>query len=89
MWPLTNFEVVVLRNQHNGNKAEGGNVCVKKFLGLPSDRIFKAIQWVAPFPELRLIAKVNPAKRCTVNMLKQYIDRAKEVVGERTPDEEK
>ena len=40
-------EICVLRNGRNGNSAEIGNVCVKKFLGLPSDLIFKAIHRVA------------------------------------------
>lgn len=40
-------EICVLRNSCNGNTAEVGNVCVKKFLGLPSDRIFNAIARVA------------------------------------------
>lgn len=38
------YEVCVLRNQLTGNSAEVGNVCVKKFLGLPSDKIFKALR---------------------------------------------
>lgn len=40
-------EICVLRNKLNGNTAEVGNVCVKKFLGLPSDKIFNAIHRVA------------------------------------------
>jgi hypothetical protein len=40
-------EICVLRNGRNGNSAEVGNVCVKKFLGLPSDRIFRAIHRIA------------------------------------------
>ena len=39
-------EICILRNVHNGNRAMVGNVCVKKFLGLPSDRIFQAIRRV-------------------------------------------
>ena len=31
----------------NGNEAIVGNVCVKKFLNLPSDKIFKAIKRVS------------------------------------------
>ena len=36
-------ELCYLRNTKNGNRALVGNVCVKKFLGLPSDKIFDAI----------------------------------------------
>jgi hypothetical protein len=34
----------VIKNKKNKREAIVGNVCVKKFLGLPSDLIFKAIQ---------------------------------------------
>lgn len=47
-------EVCVLRNAHNGNTAEVGNVCVKKFLGLPSDKIFRALHRIAADPEKAL-----------------------------------
>jgi hypothetical protein len=40
-------EICVLRNRRNGHRAEVGNVCVKKFLGLPSDEIFRALSRVA------------------------------------------
>lgn len=36
-------ELCYLRNTINGNRALVGNICVKKFLGLPSDKIFDAI----------------------------------------------
>jgi hypothetical protein len=32
---------------------------------------------------------VNEAKRNSVDILKQYTERANEIIGERTPDEEK
>lgn len=35
-------EVCILINRQNENSAIVGNVCVKKFLGLPSDQIFQA-----------------------------------------------
>ena len=41
------LELCVLRNRINGNEAIVGNVCVKKFLGLPSDLIFQAIARVS------------------------------------------
>ncbi len=41
------LENCVLRNQRNGNQAIVGNVCVKKFLGLPSDKIFQGINRIA------------------------------------------
>jgi len=40
-------EICVLRNNRNSRSAEVGNVCVKKFLGLPSDKIFQALRRVA------------------------------------------
>jgi len=40
------IEICVLRNRENGNSADVGNVCVKKFLGLPSDSIFQAVKRV-------------------------------------------
>lgn len=40
-------EICVLRNRHNHQRTEVGNVCVKKFLGLPSDKIFRGINRVA------------------------------------------
>jgi hypothetical protein len=40
-------EICVLRNRQNGNEAIVGNVCVKKFLGLPSDKIFAGIGRIA------------------------------------------
>ena len=36
-------ELCYLRNTKNGNSALVGNVCVKMFLGLPSEKIFDAI----------------------------------------------
>ncbi|TQV77345.1 hypothetical protein FLL45_05215 [Aliikangiella marina] len=40
------IEICVLSNKFNGNTAIVGNCCVKKFLGLPSDKIFQAIKRV-------------------------------------------
>lgn len=40
-------ELCYLRNRINRNLVLVGNVCVKRFLGLPSDRLFAAIQRVA------------------------------------------
>ena len=37
------FENCVLENSINGNRVVVGNTCVKKFLGLPSVKIFQAI----------------------------------------------
>lgn len=36
----------VLKNKINGELATVGNCCVKKFLGLPSDKIFQAVKRV-------------------------------------------
>jgi hypothetical protein len=39
-------ERCILRNQSNLNTALVGNCCVKKFIGLPSDKIFQAFKRV-------------------------------------------
>ena len=44
-FPIT--EHCVLLNRKNGNIAIVGSVCVKKFLGLPADKIFQAISRIA------------------------------------------
>jgi hypothetical protein len=38
------IEICMLRNIKNGNVAEVGNVCVKKFMGIRSDKIFSGIR---------------------------------------------
>ncbi len=40
-------EICIIINMKNGNEAIVGNVCVNKFLNLPSDKIFKAIKRVS------------------------------------------
>ena len=40
-------ELCYIRNTKNNNRALVGNVCVKKFLGLPSDKIFQAVNRIA------------------------------------------
>lgn len=40
------IEICEIRNSKNGATAEVGNCCVKKFLGLPSDKIFTAVKRV-------------------------------------------
>jgi hypothetical protein len=40
------MELCILRNRCNGNRVTVGNVCVKKFLGLESDPIFKCVRRV-------------------------------------------
>jgi hypothetical protein len=37
-------EICILRNNKNGEQAIVGNCCVKKFTGLPSDKIFQALK---------------------------------------------
>lgn len=39
-------EICVLRNRLNGNMTEVGNVCVNKFIGLPSALIFDSLKRV-------------------------------------------
>ena len=40
-------EICVLHNKRNNLTTEVGNICVKKFLGLPSDLIFQALRRIA------------------------------------------
>lgn len=40
------IELCVLNNERNGRFATVGNCCVKKFIGLPSDKIFQAVKRV-------------------------------------------
>jgi len=40
------IEICTIKNSMNGNRADVGNCCVKKFLGLPSDLIFQGIKRV-------------------------------------------
>ena len=40
------IELCVISNTLNGNLATVGNCCVKKFIGLPSDKIFQAVKRV-------------------------------------------
>lgn len=40
-------EICVLRNKRNNITTEVGNICVKKFLGLPSELIFQALRRIA------------------------------------------
>jgi hypothetical protein len=40
------FELCELRNRINGNAATVGNVCVNRFIGLPSDLIFQGVRRV-------------------------------------------
>jgi hypothetical protein len=40
-YPIT--ELCTIRNKKTGNSAIVGNCCVKKFIGLPSDKIFQAV----------------------------------------------
>jgi len=51
------IENCVLGNRLNGQQAIVGNVCVKKFLGLPSDKIFQAINRIAQDNERSLNAE--------------------------------
>ncbi len=43
-------EVCVVVNRKNGNMAVVGNVCVKRFLGVPSDPVFRAIRRIQADP---------------------------------------
>lgn len=37
-------EICILRNSVTGNQVVVGNCCVKKFIGLPSDKLFQAVK---------------------------------------------
>lgn len=50
-------EVCILRNKINGNFVTVGNCCVKKFIGLPSDKIFQAVKRVRKNDEKSLNAE--------------------------------
>jgi hypothetical protein len=49
-------EICVIRNRVNGARTEVGNVCVTKFLGLPSSKIFAALGRVARGCRLVMLA---------------------------------
>ena len=51
------IEICVLSNKRNGNTTHVGNCCVKKFIGLPSDKIFQAIKRVRKDNEKSLNAE--------------------------------
>jgi len=48
------IEQCVIGNVENGTEAIVGNVCVKKFLGLPSEQLFSAIRRIAADKEAAL-----------------------------------
>lgn len=51
------IELCVLQNKHNHDFATVGNCCVKKFLGLESDKIFQAVKRVRKDSERALNAE--------------------------------
>lgn len=51
------IEICVLNNTENGNITNVGNCCVKKFIGLPSDKIFQAVKRVRKDNEKSLNAE--------------------------------
>ncbi len=38
------IEICIIKNQRNESIAQVGNCCVKKFLGLPSDKLFQSMK---------------------------------------------
>ncbi len=38
------IEICVLENKYNRQQVHVGNICVKKFIGLPSDKIFQSVK---------------------------------------------
>ena len=51
------IEICVIQNNFNGNNTIVGNWCVKKFIGLPSDKIFQAVKRVRKNTEKSLNAE--------------------------------
>jgi len=51
------IEICVLANKLNGKITHVGNCCVKKFIGLPSDKIFQAIKRIRKDNEKSLNAE--------------------------------
>jgi hypothetical protein len=51
------IELCVLSNRRNRLQATVGNCCVKKFIGLPSDRIFLAVKRIRKDPSKSLNAE--------------------------------
>lgn len=51
------IELCILQNKHNHGFATVGNCCVKKFLGLESDKIFQAVKRVRKDNERALNAE--------------------------------
>lgn len=56
-------ELCALRNRRNGIEVEVGNCCVKRFMGLPSDKIFAGLKRVRKNDEAALnVAAAEHAK---------------------------
>jgi len=51
------IEICVLKNKLNNNFTNVGNCCVKKFIGLPSDKIFQAVKRIRKDNEKSLNAE--------------------------------
>ncbi len=63
------IELCILANKINANTATVGNCCVKKFIGLPSDKIFQAVKRVRKNSEssLNIEAIIHAYKRGWIN----------------------
>jgi hypothetical protein len=48
------IEICVLRNTRNGQQAEVGNVCVQRFMGIDSTKIFQSIKRIRKDPSKSL-----------------------------------
>ncbi|RQR47343.1 hypothetical protein DIE21_27525 [Burkholderia sp. Bp9140] len=48
------IEICTLKNRVTGQTADVGNCCVKRFIGLPSDKIFQAVKRVRKDPSKSL-----------------------------------
>jgi hypothetical protein len=51
------IEICTLKNRVTGAVADVGNCCVKRFIGLPSDKIFQAVKRVRKDPSKSLNAE--------------------------------
>ena len=59
------IELCVLSNRRNRKQATVGNCCVKKFIGLPSDKIFQAVKRI----------RRDPSKSLNVEAIRHAFDR--------------
>ena len=67
-------ELCVLLNRRNKNQATVGNCCVKRFVGLPSEKIFQAVKRV----------RKDTSKSLNAEAIQHAFKRAGSMTGRRT-----